>query len=193
MIKAPLIGVDISHHNHPFNSTFGDFQIHKATEGRTFTDPKFLEWANRRVGDEYLNGVYHFFSSSSSAEDQVDHFLEVVRQSNLTRTLIILDLEEDELVDAISGDKEALKWLKIVQRVTATRPILYTNTYGSTKLPKEFGEYPLWIASYDKKAPKIGSLWKNNEWKLWQFATKPFDVDLFNGLEQDWRNMEYVL
>lgn len=193
MIKAPLIGVDISHHNHPFNTTFGDFQIHKATEGKTFIDPKFLEWAYARRGNEYLNGVYHFFSLSSSAKDQADKFLDVVRQSNLTRTLLILDLEEEELFDAINGNKEALRWLKLVKIATGTTPILYTNTYGSRKLPKEFGKYPLWIASYYKKAPEIGALWNANDWKLWQFTSRPFDVNLFNGVEQDWRAMEYVL
>lgn len=183
-IKGPLIGVDISHHNMPFSRLFGDFQIHKATEGKTFVDLDYKNWATERPNGT-LNGAYHFLSISSDVESQVDNFLYTVQCAELP-VVLILDLEGEALREAVKDDSNAYKWLQTVLRKTGKVPWLYTNTYGTNVLSERLlNGFPLWIASYNKKYPVMDKKVKN-DWTCWQYTNVPWDMDIFNGTPCDW-------
>lgn len=195
--RGPLIGCDISHHNYPFSYNFGDFQIHKATEGRSFTDNKFLEWCERRKEFELLigsgtmlNGAYHFASNIYNTAAEAEHFLNTVSKGAI-RCILILDLEGDALNQEItsgSRGEKAADFLWYVKKKTGVTPFLYTNTYGTSVLTcARLTEFPLWIASYNKKTPAINSgIFQKTGYRMWQFTSKPFDMDLFSGSTEDW-------
>lgn len=191
-----IIGCDISHWNHPFQlKDFGEFQIHKLTEGRSYIDPKVMEWNDR---NQTLRGIYHFMSNPSRWKEELDHFLNCINRLNTNiPTIPILDLEEAALTAVVidhNMQEYIYNFLRTLRDKTGATPMLYTNTYGTNNLSKKIaGEFPLWIASYNKKFPVINMDWQTEQLKtfgcpyhIWQFTTMPFDLDLSVMNEKMW-------
>lgn len=185
-IRGPLIGCDIYHGNMPFSRYFGDFQIHKATEGKTFVDCDYLKWCDERSSmGGTLNGAYHFMSTSTDIRKQANNFITTVKTGWL-KTVPILDCEGDALDAAVKAPSMIKTWMDIVEKEFEVTPWLYTNTDGCNRLPLEIlRAYPIWIASYGKKIPNMGKL-ESYRWICWQFVTNPWDMDIFNGTVEDW-------
>lgn len=180
-----LIGGDISHHNYPFEVEFGEFQIYKATEGRTYVDPKFAEYMSQRKNNEPM-AFYHYARPENKGNTprlEAENFVATVKKW-IGQAIFVLDWEGN----ALQCDADyALEWLKIVEELTGVKPIIYTGSYATRKLRKvaEAG-YKLWIAHYNVKAPKIHYF---SDWLMWQFTSKPFDVNLFKGTIEDWKEL----
>jgi len=178
-----LIGGDVSHHNYPFQVGFAEFQIFKATEGKTYKDPKFLEYMkNVKKGD--LIAFYHYARpdvSTNTPELEARNFFETVKPW-IGKAMFVLDWEGDAL--RFSEDY-AIKWLKAVEQLTGVKPIIYTSASATKYFPKAANMgYELWVAHYNVKAPTVHCF---KDWLMWQFTSKPFDVDLFKGTALDWQ------
>lgn len=178
-----LIGGDISHHNHPFEVGFAEFQIFKATEGKTYVDPKLGDYM-KNVKKDDLIAFYHYARpdvSTNSPEMEARHFYEVVKPY-IGRAIFVLDWEGAALK---YNEGYALRWLVAVEQFTGVRPILYMSSSATKKFPNvaKMG-YELWVANYNVKSPTVHCF---KDWLMWQFTRKPFDVDLFKGTEADWR------
>ena len=177
-----LTGGDISHNNFPFEVEFGEFQIYKATEGRTWVDPKFAEYMSQRKNGEPM-AFYHFArpeNRGNTARLEAENFVATVKPW-IGKAIFVLDWEGNAL--QCSADY-ALEWLQIVEELTGVKPIIYTSSSGTAKLRKVAqAGYELWVAHYNTSAPKIHYF---KDWLMWQFTSKPFDVDLFKGTVEDW-------
>lgn len=179
------------------------FLIVKATEGTTdeLTDPDAKKKIQAAKDAGQVAGAYHFASPNGEpAAKQVDHFIAAGGGwSPDSGTLPgVLDLEEPGQLEANGGACFGKSPQEIVNYVrefsdtylkrTGTRPIIYTRanwwndcTGGNT----EFGNHPLWIASYDVPAGKPGDLpagWK--DWTIHQYTENP-DINRFHGNRQD--------
>jgi lysozyme len=178
------------------------FAYAKATEGATFSDPRFAaNWAGIRAAG-LLRGAYHFFHPATSPELQADRFLSAVGALAPGDLPPMLDLEEtspthDEWPDIEQSQRVplAMEWLERVETALGRRPVVYTrrgfvrDTLGSAGL---LPRYPVWIAHYTvAPAPMVPPGW--DQWTLWQYTDKghiagvasKLDMNRFNGtLEQ---------
>lgn len=192
--RAPLTGCDIYHGNMPFSRWFGDFQIHKATEGVSFNDSDFSSWCKEYTG---YKGAYHFMGKriANTWKSQAHHFVRILKENNF-RGIVILDLEGTALTECVSDPKGTMSFISTVEDKLNCKMFLYTNTFGTNNLAVEFARMPLWIASYNKQQPAISSKFLkeqkkifSKEYFIWQYTTKPFDLDIANMTTNEWESM----
>ena len=152
------------------------FVIAKATEGRTFTDPRY---AANRLGAETAGlafTAYHFARPDSSANDAVleaDHFLDAadLSQRNL---LPVLDMERTGGLGPVKLKTWIRTWLARVEERLGVRAVIYTapafwrRATGDSTWFATAGS-PLWIAHYGTSEPSVpADNWAGRGWTLWQ-------------------------
>jgi lysozyme len=137
--------------------------IHKATEGRSFSDATYRARRKLACDDKLLWGAYHFFRPGD-VKEQVDHFISVAEPDALT--LMALD-HEDERVDA----EAAREFMQRLADKLGRKPVLYSGHLIKQQLDTDedefFGGHRLWHAQY-------GARWSvQDSWEkpwLWQFT-----------------------
>lgn len=194
-----VYGIDISHHqNNQLDAldkqqdSLG-FIISKATEGVTYTDPKFSENWKMSKNKSFIRGAYHFYRSEDDPLEQAAHFLETISDIQSTDIPPIVDFEEGGIdkTQSIEAIQSALKKFLIeIENKSKGKPIIYTDINTGNKYLSNsfFADYPLWIASYNgQKTPDLPKAWKNKKWFFWQ-QTGNYnldgtidDFDKFNG------------
>lgn len=165
------------------------FAFIKATEGSSYSDPKFdANIVSSRENSVYA-GAYHFFSSESAGKTQAENFIRVVSPYK-TDLPPVLDFEiSKSAIDRETVVKEALAFLHEVEKHFGVRPIIYT-TYESYNafLVDGFDEYPLWFRDLLRE-PQIAG---KKDWVFWQYCNrghidgidknqKYTDLNVFNG------------
>ena len=185
-------GIDVSHWQGAIDwqavrGSAIDFAFIKATEGGTYTDPRFARnWA-AAADAGIARGAYHYFRPNVDLVKQAEHFLRVTRLG-AGDLPAVLDVETSDglAVDALL--RAVRSWLETVERATGKRPIVYTypdfwNRYVSASP----GPYPLWIASYGRDQPLMPNGWR--DWTFWQSSATgrvpgiegDVDLDHFRG------------
>ena len=141
------------------------FIYHKATEGRTYSDPNY---ARRRAEAKKAGipfGAYHFARPNfNSAKDEARRFLKVA-DPEPGDMIPVLDLEVNEK----KMSRAALtRWVGNFLEVFHRKGIK-VMIYTPFDLNKTFGA-PLWVARYNNAmlAPRVPSPWKT--WDVWQFS-----------------------
>jgi lysozyme len=140
--------------------------ILKATEGEKMVDKRFAEYWQEAGQRDFTRGAYHFFRSSKDPAKQAAWFIATVklRHSDLPP---ILDLETMHAGCTREDlNKNALVWLKAVEKHYGRKPIIYTSDSFARDIlsPDITGNYPLWIARYNRNEPRF------QEWSMWQFT-----------------------
>lgn len=192
-------GIDISHyqgdidwdrlHDALIDGNPIRFIIIKGTEGNSMLDENFNDnfYNAREYG--FIRGAYHYFVPGVDAKSQADYFLKQVHleEGDLPP---VLDFEQTGSQPPEKVRKDALTWLRRVERKYGVRPILYT--YYKFKLKyfsgRDFDEYPYWIAHY-----YVDTLKYKGAWKFWQHTDlgqidgiKPrVDLNVYNGSMYD--------
>jgi len=169
------------------------FVICKATEGITYTDPKFSENWNMILKKGFIRGAYHFYRSNDNPKDQAVNYLNAITELQNTDFPPIVDFEEGGIVNSESVEQiqeTLLLFLKQIETKLNRKPIIYTDYKTGNKYlnnPK-FSDYPLWIANYtNANQPNQPNAWKGKKWFLWQksanYKIKNIinDFDIFNG------------
>ncbi|MFZ4543154.1 MAG: glycoside hydrolase family 25 protein [Saprospiraceae bacterium] len=189
-------GIDISKHNGEvwwakikdavLDSNKIQFVFIKSTEGMFFRDREFNDnWQSARRYN-LTRGSYHFFRPSFNANFQAWNYIihNRLKKGDLPP---VLDLESSEGLSDMEVALMCKKWLKIVERHYAVKPIIYTNIKFYQRIVKgRLDEYPLWIAQYDQSKPRIDS---SSQWTFWQHSDKgrikgineAVDLNVFNG------------
>lgn len=153
---------------------------HKATEGVTFKDKRFLDAMVEAKSAGLLRGAYHFASGTSDAVAQADAFLARV---GLVRgdcdILLCLDLEGGLDEPTTMTTSEAARFVEYVRDASGRYPVLYA---GASKLrerarrwPAEtarLARCPLWLAQYgnEPRRERIPSVFAGQGWDLWQYT-----------------------
>lgn len=167
-------GIDISHHqgnidwkklaNSRIKKDPISFIFIKATEGQDFIDKNFNDnfYQAREYG--FLRSAYHYFKPNVPGKEQAKFYLKQVHLE-VGDLPPILDIEEKGDLSTEQLQKEALDWLRIVEKQYNVPPILYTNYKFKLKYlnTSDFRRYPYWIAHYYVKSVKY-----QGEWKFWQ-------------------------
>ena len=191
-LDESLDGIDVSHWQGSIDwaavrGSGVDFAFIKATEGGTYTDPRFARnWA-AAADAGVMRGAYHYFRPNVDPVTQAENFLRAARigPNDLPA---VLDVETS---DGVAGDallRAVRTWLETVERATGKRPIVYTypdfwNRYASGPV----GPYPLWIANYGRDQPLVPIGW--TDWTFWQYTSTgrvpgivgDVDQNRFNG------------
>lgn len=198
-------GIDVSHHQGKIDwellrnqGTIDNcpvrFVMIKATEGADRVDSKF-EY-NFKQAREYgfTRGVYHYYSTQSSAKKQAEHFIKTVCLQNGDLPPV-LDVEQKPGNQTNEEfQRSVLEWLNRVEAHYRVKPILYT--YYKFKMDylndTIFNQYPYWIAHY-----YVDSLAYRGPWKFWQHTDAgslpgingPVDFNIYNGSYYDLRQL----
>lgn len=192
--KSSIFGIDISHHNKIYNwSNVGNnfqFCIIKATEGKSFKDPKFNSyWTNsKKIG--LVRGAYHFFQPNVPAEKQFNNFKQTVKLSKGDLPPVL----DVELKECNIG--EVNKWLYLAEKHYKVKPIVYSEyLFFKVYLDGRLADYPIWI--YINERYKSQPSFNNYNCILWQYShqgsTKGIkgDVDLnkFLGTQNEFEKL----
>lgn len=126
-----------------------EFVIIKATEGVTYTDPKFMDWYI--MAKEYSKqvGFYHYARPENNRpEQEVNNFLAAIRFFK-EGCFLAVDWEGASL-------KYPRKWLedfcKVCSDNSGAKPFVYMSSAPmSTFYRGAVTEYPLWVATRGKK------------------------------------------
>jgi len=148
--------------------------IHKASEGATFRDDKYLSRRKLALEAGLLWGAYHF-SSSRNVQEQVENFLKATDWSHLEdeATLLCLDFEPSN-----SGPdmviEQAQEFVSLLKDKTGRWPMVYGGSMLRESVPRHSPDdilknCPLWYARYRDKPIGIPiDTWPN--FTLWQYT-----------------------
>ena len=204
-----LYGIDVSHHNKLTAQKCKqvDFAIFKATEGKSWVDPKFYEYTNMFMANckkttQPLIGCYHFArpQNGNTPEQEANHFLNIV-YNFVDNAILALDVEEG----AENYPTWCCDWLEYVYNKTNVRPMLYTSQSNLRKLSTCYElNTGLWVAHYKDYGngyptvkPGVLIPWKH--FAIWQWSNGDykeyldyphiptgFDANVFNGSPEAW-------
>jgi GH25 family lysozyme M1 (1,4-beta-N-acetylmuramidase) len=163
-------GVDVASYQPTDYSTKGlDFVFIKITEGRSYTNPKWVAQRSTAREAGLVTGFYHFIRSGSMSE-QADYFLSRIKLA--AGDMLALDWED-------SGVSNAQKdsWIKYVQRKRPDhRVLLYCNRYfWLNRDTTSFAGDGLWIADHNGKPGHPGI---KATWRFHQYTTHPLDTNV---------------
>lgn len=172
------------------------FLFIKATEGTSVRNRYFDADLKAARKHQLPVAAYHFFSPRPNGATQAKFFLQHAKTS-LATLPPMLDVEPSHAVIERMGGidvlfREVLFWLKIVERQTGRRPLLYisqsfVNRYMDDA-PEELKEYSVWIARYGEFKPYVKLL-------LWQLSPDgrvdgihgEVDINVFNGSKSEFK------
>jgi lysozyme len=164
-------GIDVSHYQSVINwDQVAENNIHftyvKSTEGESYVDSMFsYNWVNsQRVG--LKRGAYHFYRPQVPALTQANHFTQTVEllPGDLPPVVDVEVLDGVAVTELIVGLR---MYLKNIELHYGVKPVIYTyQKFYNKYLAGQFSEYPIWIARYHHRQPKLAS--KDN-WLLWQY------------------------
>jgi GH25 family lysozyme M1 (1,4-beta-N-acetylmuramidase) len=157
--RPGVTGIDVSHWQDaidwPSVARSGvRFAIAKATEGQTFTDPRYAENKNGAESAGLAFTAYHFAQPDRAPGDAVseaDHFLDVADLSS-GNLLPVLDIERTGGLTPRELVAWARTWLARVQARLGVRAVVYTNpAFWHTAMANSTwfarAGSPLWIAT----------------------------------------------
>ena len=181
---SDIYGIDVSHYQGQinWNEVARDERVKfvylKCTEGGKLQDNTYLRNIKecRRLGLPV--GVYHFFSPTVSAAEQLTNFRNTTNP-RLQTLIPIVDVESVPQIRrgrrryAVGNIKEwqgrLRAFLKGVEEIYGVKPLLYTYTNFYHKyLMGQFPEYKYIIACYQEEMPKMRD---DLHFLMWQFTS----------------------
>lgn len=162
----------------------------KATEGKTVKNKYYAADLRQARSHGIAAGSYHFFRLTSSGAEQAAFFLQ---NSHIAHSDLppVLDLEPtDAEVRRGGGDevmfREALVWLRRVEKACGKRPVLYVGQLfvqnHLSKAPAAFRDYDVWIARYGAYKPWVKLLhWQLTPYGRVRGIAGEVDINVFNG------------
>lgn len=168
------IGIDISHHQGVVNwskvSSFEDDKIEfvyiKSTEGASFKDANYHSNVLSAHKKGFLVGSYHYFKTTSTAQNQFDNFIEHLDAKNQDLVPMI-DIEERGRLSNERFHLTLSKFLMLIECYFDRKPLLYaSNHFYKEYLRKDYKDYYFCIARYGGLKPDLPN------WVMWQFTEK---------------------
>jgi GH25 family lysozyme M1 (1,4-beta-N-acetylmuramidase) len=175
-------GIDVSHYQGRIDwsrvaASGTRFVFAKATEGRNYLDPTYLENKAGAEAHGIAFGAYHFATPNRGRVDAIreaNHFLDEarLRPGNL---LPVLDLETTGGLNHVQLTRWILTWLRQVRDRLGVEPIVYTSPLGweirvgDTEAVARAGFEHLWVAHWGVDEPEVpASRWDGHGWTFWQ-------------------------
>ena len=175
--KSGVYGIDVSHHQGRINwsqvKRWKNKQISfvyiKATEGATFIDNRYKINFKEAKQAGFRVGSYHYFSTTSSPEQQFKNFMRQV-DPRAQDIIPMIDLEENKNWSKEEYVSNLKIFLHLIEEQFKSKPLLYSvQGFYNTYIRNDFNSYHWNIARYNIKKPH---LLDKNRWSLWQFSDK---------------------
>lgn len=203
------LGIDVSHWQEENGNVINwtkvaesgqVFVFHKATEGTTYSDPKYS--GNRtEAGDAGIAfGAYHYArpnggdisAAEADAAAEAQHFLSVAQPAP-GDLVPVLDIESnDKNLPARRMIAWIHRWLATVEGALGVKPLIYTypsfwETHLNNTSAFAVDGFPLWIAHYTTEpAPRTpGGNWNGNGWAFWQFTSQASIPGIRGNVDQN--------
>lgn len=164
-----LHGVDVSSHQTSFDTDGLDFVFIKATEGRSYINPRLTGQVQRARAAECVVGFYHFLWPGN-VKEQAAYFVGGAPEK--AGDLLAVDWETTgEGTHASNGDKD--RFIREVKRLRPDhRVLLYCNrSFWLNHDSTSYAGDGLWIADYVTAGkPRIKA-----SWRIHQYADRPLD------------------
>lgn len=170
-------GIDVSHHQGKVDWTKISkdpsikFAYIKATEGRTMTDARFSYNARNASKNGILVGAYHFYSLTSSPEEQFKNFKKTCPKGS-TDLIPMIDVEPrgkltNERVRKVCHDVRIIA--DLMEDYYGKKPMLYCSiAMYDYCLRKEFGDEYVLCIGHPSKTPPI--LKGKKHYDIWQYT-----------------------
>lgn len=177
-------GIDVASWQHPGGASINwsdvrasgqRFVLIKASQGTRYTNPYYAGDRRGALAAGLIVGAYDFADPHRTSVAEATHFLAVTGLRFGADTLPpVLDMEQSAGLRPAAVTAWALSWLRIVQRRTGRRPMIYSNGYFVTHqmtTDPRLARYRLWLASYSKTVPQTGpGAWARAGWTFWQYT-----------------------
>lgn len=150
-----IVGIDVSHFQGDVAwatvaQSGVQFAYAKATDGITFTDPRFGANLSGARAAGLKVGAYHFFEPGDDPVKQAEHFLSVAKTQSGDLPPV-LDLEVSPTGSDSPLAQTALAWLQHVEKSTGCKPIIYASpAFFNAHLGDGFDGYRLYLADYSR-------------------------------------------
>jgi len=186
--KYPVWGLDLSHHQSRVDWVLlaedpPHFVYLKATEGTTHRDSRFADYRAKARSLGIATGAYHFFSYSSSGEDQA-RFFAAHAPLEIGDLPPVLDLEPARRMPVRGKIRvEIDDFLETYERITGVRPILYAGCIYARDFirPETESAFLRWVPDYNTP-PLCGWLfWQSSETHRQLGIDGPVDFNIFVG------------
>lgn len=149
--------------------------IHKATEGKDWKDPLFVQAMEACKVNGVARGTYHFASASSPGAVQADFFLSVVGDR---AELLVLDWETNHGRAGTMLRAEAVAFVRRIEERTGRKPVVYgylsmLRNECAKASPDELaalGACPLWLAAYGPDPLRTVPPKAWSRWDLFQYT-----------------------
>ncbi|ATL30621.1 glycoside hydrolase family 25 protein [Streptomyces formicae] len=173
-------GIDVSSHQSTSFSTDGlSFVFIKATEGRSYVNPKMTAQVKRARDGGCVVGFYHFLWPGNIAA-QAAYF--VSKAPEKAGDLLAVDWEwTGEHTAASNGEKD--RFIREVKRLRPShRVLLYTNRdFWLNRDVTSYAGDGLWIADYVTAGkPRIQA-----DWTIHQHTSTPLDKNVADFEDED--------
>ncbi len=197
-----VYGIDVSEYQGDIDwdevsTIFGEHQIHfvfiRATAGKDKVDAKFAKNWKAQKKPRILQGAYHYYRPDENSIAQAGNFIAHVKlkKGNLPP---VLDIEQISTIQSLERLKTGLhKWLNKVEKHYGVKPIIYSGSSYFTKyLKREFKDYTLWVANYNRTKVPV-----RHDWKIWQYSDKgrvkgidgKVDINVFDGTVEELKSL----
>lgn len=161
------------------------FVFIKGTEGVSIVDENFNLNFYQAKKNDFIRGVYHFYTPDVDATRQAQFFMKQVHlePGDLPP---VLDVEKAGDLSKEDLQREVKKWLSLVEERYKVKPIIYSGYKFKMKYLSDslLNTYPFWIAHY-----YVEKLSYKGPWHFWQYTDSGklkgirgnVDLNLFNG------------
>ncbi|CAH9063954.1 hypothetical protein PSECIP111854_03327 [Pseudoalteromonas sp. CIP111854] len=187
-------GIDVSHDQgqvnwHKVAQSGIQFVYLKATDGMTYTDPKYSDNLQGIQATNLAVGAYHFFEAEDDPQKQLAHFLAHIKGKGLTLTPMV-DVELLRAQSAAQIKTRLNSFLTELEQQIGCKPLIYSyGSFWQANIGTGFNDYPFWFAQYNKTMQPPEKL-KNI--KIWQYSERgsvpgidtPVDLDKVLDTEQ---------
>ncbi len=191
---APVVGIDVSHHNGPVDWTKAKaagvgFVYVKASEGVDDPDPAFRDHWRELARLNIPRGAYHFYVTEDDPKAQAKLFLSLTpaRPGDLRPAIDIETLGRGSTADA--PDKLAT-FIGIIEKAIGAKPVIYTSARFWNS---EMAQHPrllraiegchLWVAEYEVASPRLPKGW--TRWSMWQWQSDAPFAGIKGGVDHN--------
>ena len=142
----------------------------KATEGKTYLDPKYKRNITQARAAGLRVGSYHFFRMTSSPTEQFENIRKNI-DKNQQDLIPMIDVETTDGYDTQRVRRAVAELCALVESHYGKRPLIYsTMRHYNEILAPDFNNYTLYIGRYNKKQhPKING---HGNYDIWQYSEK---------------------
>lgn len=186
--NVQLAGVDVSHYQGTVDWAAVKvagmaFAFAKATDGITYTDPRWSTNLTAAQNAGVMIGGYHFYEPNDDPMPQLKNFLAALGDVN-GQLPPVVDLEKSPAkADSVQYLRDVQKFLAQLQDKIGCTPMIYASpAFYSTYLSTGLDAYPLWLAEYSSRAkPPAG-----RDWLFWQHTQNGAVSGITGSVDLDW-------